>query len=154
MASKTETTKSPIHEFKVLADQSLLTTVFNVVITLKKYLKPCFFFILEALQVVNWRIRGFVYWCHEQVKILWSEYSSRLSFKILFKFASESDCLVFCSYIINSSVFWGSPIQKIFLKLMTYLYNLRASQSQGTFSSWNQMPFKRCSTYYYLKLSL
>ena len=39
----------------------------------KKHFKPCFFHfkdILQHFKFVNWRIRGFVFWCHEQVNCI------------------------------------------------------------------------------------
>ena len=78
---KNEFSNSPIHKFKVLHKnpKSLLKPLFNGVLVLiyyfKKHFRPCFFisktfcstFNWWIGELENWRIRGFVFWCHGQV---------------------------------------------------------------------------------------
>ena len=73
--TKHEFSKSPIHEFKMLLPEILLKALVNGVLFhvcyFKKYFKPCLFIlkalkdILQHFKFVNWRIRVFVFWCHE-----------------------------------------------------------------------------------------
>ena len=61
VTSKKETMNSPIHEIKVrkmsLKGKSKAYIVFKG--------SPVF---MQHFKFVNWRIRGFVFWCHEQVR--------------------------------------------------------------------------------------